>query len=72
MALADDHGGADALDEQTRVLIRQAAGLTVEAENLQRRIARGESVNHEELMHRVGLKKPASPLAEHFSRGAAP
>lgn len=82
MALADDHGGPDALDEPTRVLIRQAAGLTVEAENMQLRIARGESVNHEDLvrvarvlamlMHRLGLNrpkaKPTSPLAEHFSR----
>jgi hypothetical protein len=50
VALADDHGGPDALDEPTRVLIRQAAGLTVEAENVQRRIARGEAVNHEDLV----------------------
>jgi hypothetical protein len=49
-ALAEDHGGPDALDELTRVLIRQAAGLTVEAENLQRSIARGEAVNHEDLV----------------------
>jgi hypothetical protein len=83
MTLADDHGGADALDESTRVLIRQAAGLTVEAENLQRRIARGEPVNHEDLvrvarvlnqlMRQLGLKKAKpkgeeSPLAAHFSR----
>jgi hypothetical protein len=82
-ALAHDHGGADALDESTRVLIRQAAGLTVEAENLQRRIARGEPVNHEDLvrvagvlnqlMRQLGLKKAKpkgekSPLAAHFSR----
>jgi hypothetical protein len=53
MALADDCGGADALDEQTRVLIRQVAGLTVEGENLQRLIARGEAVNHEDLV-RIG------------------
>jgi hypothetical protein len=77
MALADDHGGSDALDEPTRVLIRQAAGLTVEAENLQRQIARGDSVNHEDLvrvarvlnqlMRQLGLKKakpkPPSILA---------
>jgi len=49
-ALADDHGGADALDEPTRVLIRQAAGLTVEAENIQRSIARGETVNRKDLV----------------------
>ena len=73
MALADDHGGADALDESTRVLIRQAAGLTVEAENLQRRIARGEPVNHEDLvrvarvlnqlMRQLGLKKASLELS---------
>lgn len=71
MALADDHGGPDALDEPTRVLIRQAAGLTVEAENMQRRIARGEAVDHEDLvritrvlamlLHRLGIKKAAKP-----------
>jgi hypothetical protein len=73
MALADDHGGADALDESTRVSIRQAAGLTVEAENLQRRIARGEPVNHEDLvrvarvlnqlMRQLGLKKASLELS---------
>jgi hypothetical protein len=77
MALADDHGGADALDESTRVLIRQAAGLTVEAENLQRRIARGEPVNHEDLvrvarvldqlMRQLGLKK-APTLLDRFAK----
>ena len=79
MALADDHGGPDALDELTRVLIRQAAGLTVEAENLQRCIARGEAVNHEDLvritrvlamlMHRLGLKRAAASRRRHCSRG---
>jgi hypothetical protein len=69
MALADDHGGPDALDEPTRVLIRQAAGLTVEAENMQRSIARGEAVNHENLvrlsnvlgrtLQRLGIRKRA-------------
>jgi hypothetical protein len=82
MALADDHGGPDALDEPTRVLIRQAAGLTVEAENMQRSIARGEAVNHENLvrlsnvlgrtLQRLGIRKRVgrklSPLADHFSR----
>jgi hypothetical protein len=81
MALADDHGGADALDESTRVLIRQAAGLTVEAENLQRRIARGEPVNHEDLVRvarvlnqlirQLGLKKakPKAPtLLDRFAK----
>jgi len=80
MALADDHGGPDALDEPTRVLIRQAAGLTVEAENMQRRIARGENVNHEDLvrvarvlnqqLRLLGVKKavPRQPtLAEYLA-----
>ena len=82
MALADDHGGPDALDKSTRVLIRQAAGLTVEAENLQRCIARGEAVNHEDLvritrvlamlMHRLGLKraKPAPSLLARLAESA--
>jgi hypothetical protein len=85
-ALADDCGGADALDEPTRVMIRQVAGLTVEAENLQRRIARGEDVSHEDLvrvarvlnqlMRQLGLKKPSPPkrpslLARFAAKAAA-
>ena len=82
IALADDLGGHDNLSEPTKILIRQAAALTVQVETLQTKIVAGEDVNLEQLtrlsnvlgrtLQRLGLKKPrarpTSPLAEHFSR----
>jgi hypothetical protein len=81
-SLADDLGGASGLTEAQRALIRQIAAMTVQSERLQGAVLRGELVDVEQLtrlsnalsrmLHRLGLKKPrarpASPLAEHFSR----
>ena len=82
IALADDLGGQSELGEPTKILIRQAAALTVQVETLQSKIVAGEDVNLEQLtrlsnvlgrtLQRLGLKKPrpkpTSPLAEHFAR----
>lgn len=82
IALADDLGGQDRLSEPTKILVRQAAALTVQVEGLQARIVAGHDVDLEQLtrlsnvlgrtLQRLGLKKPAprpaSPLADHFSR----
>jgi hypothetical protein len=82
IALADDLGGQDKLSEQSKILVRQSAALTVQVEGLQSKIVAGEDVDVEQLtrlsnalsrmLHRLGLKRakvgPASPLAEHFSR----
>jgi hypothetical protein len=64
-------GGQDNLSEPTKILIRQAAALSVQLENLQSKIVAGEDVNTEQLvrlsnvqartLHRLGLKKPAPP-----------
>jgi hypothetical protein len=69
IALADDLGGQDKLNEATKVLVRQAAALTVQVENLQTKIVAGKDVDLEQLtrltnvlgrtLHRLGLRKPA-------------
>jgi hypothetical protein len=85
IALADDLGGQDKLSEPSRILVRQAAALTVQVEGLQTKIVSGEDVNLEQLtrlsnvlgrtLQRLGLKKskpkPTSPLVDHFSRPPA-
>jgi hypothetical protein len=82
IALADDLGGQDKLSEPSKILVRQAAALTVQVESLQSKIVAGEEVSLEQLtrlsnvlgrtLQRLGLRKPharpASPLAAHFSR----
>jgi hypothetical protein len=82
IALADDLGGQDKLSESSKILVRQAAALTVQVENLQSTIVAGEDVDLEQLtrlsnvlgrtLQRLGLRKPrarpTSPLAEHFSK----
>jgi hypothetical protein len=81
IALADDLGGQDKLSESSKILVRQAAALTVQVEGLQSKIVAGADVDIEQLtrlsnslsrmLHRLGLKKRAvrklSPLAAHFS-----
>jgi hypothetical protein len=82
IALADDLGGQDKLSEPSKILVRQAAALTVQVETLQTKIVSGEDVNLEQLtrlsnvlgrtLQRLGLRKPrarpASPLAAHFAQ----
>jgi hypothetical protein len=82
IALADDLGGQKTLSESTKILLRQAAVLTVQVEYLQTKIVAGDDIDLEQLtrltnvlgrtLHRLGLKKlppkPTSPLAEHISR----
>jgi hypothetical protein len=70
-ALSDDLGGQDKLSEPSKILVRQAAALSVELENLQSKIVAGEDVDTEQLvrlsnvqaraLQRLGLKKPAPP-----------
>jgi hypothetical protein len=82
IALADDLGGQDKLSEPSKILVRQAAAMTVQVESLQSKIVAGEDVNLEQLtrlsnvlgrtLQRLGLKRqapwPTSPIVEHFSR----
>jgi hypothetical protein len=83
IALADDLGGQDKLSEPSKILVRQAAAMTVQVEGLQSKIVAGEYVDMEQLtrlanvlgrtLQRLGLKRApakreASTLAEHFSR----
>jgi hypothetical protein len=75
ISFADDLGGQDRLSEPAKILVRQAAALTVQIEALQSKIV-GEDVDTEQLVRisnvlsrtlaRLGLKKPARPptLAE--------
>ena len=49
-SFAHDLGGADALTEADRILIRQAVGLVLRAETLQEKIAAGESVDVDALV----------------------
>jgi hypothetical protein len=85
IALADDLGGQDKLSEPSKILVRQAAALTVQVESLQSKIVAGEDVDLEQLtrlsnvlgrtLQRLGLRKPrarpTSPLAEHFAKPPA-
>ena len=68
IALADDLGGQDRISEPSKILVRQAAALTVQVEVLQSKIVAGEDVNLEQLtrlsnvlgrtLQRLGLRKP--------------
>src|ERR1700722_7312700 len=70
IALADDLGGQDKLSEPSKILVRQAAALTVQVEGLQTKIVSGGGVNLAQLtrlsnvlgrtLQRLGLKKAAS------------
>ena len=85
IALADDLGGQDKLSEPSKILVRQAAALTVQVEGLQSKIVAGDEVDLEQLtrlsnvlgrtLQRLGLKRqtprPTSPLVEHFSHPPA-
>ena len=70
-ALSDDLGGQDKLSEPSKILVRQAAALSVQTETLQSKIIAGVDVDLEQLtrlsnvlgrtLQRLGLKKPAPP-----------
>src|ERR1700734_1602054 len=49
IALADDLGGQEKLSEPSKILVRQAAALTVQVEGLQSKIVAGEDVDLEQL-----------------------
>jgi hypothetical protein len=83
LAFADDCGGASALTEGQRALVRSAAALSIQSEKLQGAMIRGEAVSDEQMtrvanslartLQRLGLKRApakreASTLADHFSR----
>ena len=61
--LADDLGGVGRLSEPVKIQIRQAAALTVEAEQLQARIARGDPINHENLIKNREHARPDASAA---------
>jgi hypothetical protein len=70
VALADDCGGADKLSEPTKILVRQAATLTLKVEGLQSKVLAGEDIDLEQMtrlsnalsraLHRLGLRKRVS------------
>jgi hypothetical protein len=67
IALADDLGGQDKLNESSKILVRQAAALTVQVEGLQSKIVAGGDVDLEQLtrlsnvlgrtLQRLGIRK---------------
>jgi hypothetical protein len=71
ISLADDLGGQDKLSEPAKILVRQAAALTIQVEGLQSKIVLGEDIDLDQLtrlsnvlgrtLHRLGLKKRAEP-----------
>lgn len=66
-SFADDCGGAAALTEAQRTLVRQAAMLAVQSEKFQAAMIRGEMVSDEQMtrvanslsrtLHRLGIRK---------------
>ena len=70
IALADDLGGQDKLNESSKILVRQAAALTVQVEGLQSKIVAGGDVDLEQLtrlsnvlgrtLQRLGIRKRAA------------
>jgi len=81
---ADDCGGASALTEVQRALVRQAAALTVQSEKLQAAMIRGELVSDEQqtrvanalgrTLNRLGRKRAPTKLsvAEYLAARDAP
>jgi hypothetical protein len=69
IALADDLGGQDKLNESSKILVRQAAAMTVQVESLQSKIVSGDDVDIEQLtrlsnvlgrtLQRLGIRKRA-------------
>lgn len=55
IAITADLGGKDNLSEAARILIRQAAALSVQLENLQAKIVAGEDVDTEQLVRLTNL-----------------
>jgi hypothetical protein len=49
ISLADDAGGVDRLSEPQKILVRQAAMMTVKIEDVQSRIVAGEDIDVEQL-----------------------
>ena len=79
IALADDIGGQDKLSESSKILVRQAAAMTVQVEGLQSKIVSGEDGDLEQLtrlsnvlgrtLQRLGRKraKPGPSLAQYLA-----
>jgi hypothetical protein len=77
-ALASELGGQDQLSEPAKLLIRQAAALTVQVEQVQAKIVAGEDVDLEQLtrlsnsslrtLQRLGIKKPPGKPGRPASR----
>jgi hypothetical protein len=73
IALADDLGGQDKLNESSKILVRQAAALTVQVEGLQSKIVAGGAIDMEQLtrlsnvlgrtLSRLGRKRPQTKLS---------
>jgi hypothetical protein len=68
-SFASDLGGLRSLNEAERSLIKQAASVTIRAEQLQAAIVRGEAVNPDEL---IRLSNTSRRLLASIRRRAAP
>jgi hypothetical protein len=55
--LVDEIGGPAALTEADRILVRQAAGLSLRAEELQAALVAGETVSSDELVRLTGTAR---------------
>ena len=69
IALADDLGGQDTLDEASKVLVRQAAALTVQTETMHSKVVAGEVVDDEQLTR---LSNALSRTLQRLGRKRAP
>jgi hypothetical protein len=82
IALADDLGGQDKLNESCKILVRQAAALTVQVEGLQSKIVAGGDVDLEQLtrlsnvlgrtLQRLGIRKRAATKLDRRHGSHAP
>lgn len=68
-SFASDLGGAQDLSEAERALVKQAASVTIRAEQLQAAIVRGEAVDPDEL---IRLSNTSRRLLASIRRRAAP
>jgi hypothetical protein len=56
-SLVDELGGAAAISEADRILVRQAASLSLQAEELERAVIVGDAVSNDELVRLSGTAR---------------
>lgn len=72
IAYADDLGGAAALTEADKALVRQAAAITVQSEEMQAAIVRGEAVDTAQMVRLSNLLTRLLKTVRSRAKSAAP